>query len=263
VIGVSKIARDINERRLAEKRLQESEQRLQELLAAIPAAIYTTDAQGRITYFNQTAVEFAGRTPMLGSDEWCVTWKLFHPDGTPLPHDRCPMAIALKEGRPVRGAEAVAERPDGTRVPFIPFPTPLRDASGKVTGAINMLVDLSERKQAETQQRLLLNELNHRTKNNMQMLQSLLHTAARSARSEEARHVLDEAGGRIAAMATAQRSSMEQRMRTAFRPLSSSPPWLKLSSKFCRPESRSCRHRQAACYPTIWPCRSPSSSMSC
>jgi PAS domain S-box-containing protein len=205
VVGASKIARAITERKLAEKRLQESERRLQELLAAIPAAIYTTDADGKITYFNQTAVEFAGRTPSLGGDEWCVTWKLYHPDGTPLPHDQCPMAIALKEGRPVRGVEAVAERPDGTRVPFIPFPTPLRDASGKVTGAINMLVDLSERKQAETQQRLLLNELNHRTKNNMQMLQSLLHTAARSARSEEARHVLDEACGRIAAMAAAQR----------------------------------------------------------
>jgi PAS domain S-box-containing protein len=205
VIGASKIARDITERKLAERRLQESEQRLQELLAAIPAAIYTTDADGKITYFNQTAVEFAGRTPSLGSDEWCVTWKLYYPDGTPLPHDQCPMAIALKEGRPVRGAEAVAERPDGTRIPFIPFPTPLRDASGKVTGAINMLVDLSERKQAETQQRLLLNELNHRTKNNMQMLQSLLYTAGRSTTSKEARHVLHEACGRIAAMAAAQR----------------------------------------------------------
>ncbi|UWU77881.1 PAS domain S-box protein [Bradyrhizobium huanghuaihaiense] len=205
VIGASKIARDITERKIAQKRLQESEQRLQELLAAIPAAIYTTDADGKITYFNQTAVDFAGLTPTLGSDQWCVTWKLYLPDGTPLPHDQCPMAVALKEGRPVRGVEAVAERPDGTRVPFIPFPTPLFDASGKVAGAINMLVDLSERKQAETQQRLLLNELNHRTKNNMQMLQSLLYTAARNARSEEARRVLDEACGRIAAMAAAQR----------------------------------------------------------
>jgi PAS domain S-box-containing protein len=205
IVGASKIARDITERKLAEARLQESERRLQELLAAIPAAIYTTDAEGRITYFNQTAVEFAGRTPALGCDEWCVTWKLYNPDGTPLPHDQCPMAIALKEGRPVRGAEAVAERPDGTRVPFIPFPTPLRDASGNITGAINMLVDLSERKQAETQQRLLLNELNHRTKNNMQVLQSLLFGAARSAKSEEARRVLQEASGRIAAMAAAQR----------------------------------------------------------
>jgi PAS domain S-box-containing protein len=205
IVGASKIARDISERMEAERKLRASEQHFQALLEAIPAAIYTTDAAGTITYFNQAAVELAGRTPTLGSDEWCVTWKLYWPDGTPLPHDQCPMAIALKEGRPVRGAEAIAERPDGSRIPFIPFPTPLRDAAGNVIGAINMLVDISERRQAETQQRLLLNELNHRTKNNMQMLQSLLFTAARKARNDEARKVLDEASGRIAAMAAAQR----------------------------------------------------------
>jgi PAS domain S-box-containing protein len=205
IVGASKIARDISERIVAQRRLRESEQHLQDLLEAIPAAIYTTDAAGRITYFNQAAVELAGRTPTLGSDEWCVSWKLYWPDGTPLPHDQCPMAVALKEGRTIRNAEAILERPDGTRIPFIPFPTPLRDASGQVVGAINMLVDISERRQAETQQRLLLDELNHRTKNNMQMLQSLLYTASRTARSEEARRVLDEASGRVAAMAAAQR----------------------------------------------------------
>jgi PAS domain S-box-containing protein len=205
IIGASKIARDITERKEAQRKLLESEQHLQDLLAAIPAAIYTTDAEGKITYFNEAAVDLAGRRPILGSDEWCVTWKLYNPDGSPLPHDQCPMAVTLREGRPIRNAEAVAERPDGTRIPFIPFPTPLRDQSGKVVGAINMLVDISERRQAETQQRLLLNELNHRTKNNMQILQSLVFTAARKTRSDEARQVLGEASGRIASMAAAQR----------------------------------------------------------
>jgi len=206
IIGASKIARDITERKEAQRKLQESEQRLQELIAAIPAAIYTTDAEGKITYYNEEAATLAGRRPTLGSDEWCVTWKLYHPDGRPLPHHECPMAVALKEGRAIRNAEAIAERPDGTRIPFIPFPTPLRDASGKVVGAINMLVDISERKQAESQQRLLLNELNHRVKNNMQILHSLLFTSAKRAKSDEVRQVLEEATRRVAAMAAAQRA---------------------------------------------------------
>ena len=204
IVGASKIARDITDRKQAEAQLRDSERRLQELLAAIPAAIYTTDAQGRVTYYNEAAVELAGRTPEIGSDQ-CATWKLFWPDGTPLPHEECPMAVALREGRAVRGAEAVAERPDGTRVPFIPYPTPLRDAAGNVVGSINMLVDVSERRQAETQQRVLLNELSHRVKNNMQMLQSMLDSSARQTRNAEARRVLDEASSRIAAMAAAQR----------------------------------------------------------
>jgi PAS domain S-box-containing protein len=110
-----RVVQDVTEQRQAEERLRESERHVRELLEALPAAIYTTDAAGRITYYNQAAVEFSGRRPILGSDEWCVTWRLFTPDGTPLPHDQCPMAVALREGRPVRGAEAIAERPDGTR----------------------------------------------------------------------------------------------------------------------------------------------------
>jgi len=126
-----------------------------ELLDVLPAAIYTTDAAGRLTYYNSAAVQLAGRRPKIGSDEWCVTWRLYRPDGTPLPHDQCPMAVALKTGRPVRGVEAVAERPDGTLVPFMPYPTPLHDAAGNVVGAVNMLVDLTDRSCAE-QARLLL-----------------------------------------------------------------------------------------------------------
>ncbi len=129
--------------------------RFRQLLEALPAAVYTTDAEGRLTFFNHAAVEFSGRRPELGSDRWCVSWRLYRPDGTFLPHDECPMAIALKEDRPIRGVEAVLERPDGTRIHFIPFPTPLHDAAGRLVGAVNMLVDITERKSAEhVQQRL-------------------------------------------------------------------------------------------------------------
>jgi PAS domain S-box-containing protein len=125
------------------------ERQFRALLEALPVAIYTTDAAGRITFYNQAAVEFSGRRPRLGSDKWCVTWRLYRLDGTPLPHDQCPMAVALREGRAIRGVEAIAERPDGSRVPFMPYPTPLRDAAGNVVGAVNVLIDISNRRQFE------------------------------------------------------------------------------------------------------------------
>src|SRR5947209_15201921 len=119
------------------------------ILDELPAAIYTTDAAGRITYFNEAAAVLWGRRPPLGESDWCGSWKLFWPDGRVLPHSECPMALAIKEERPIRGVEAVAERPDGTKVPFIPYPTPLFSDDGVLIGAVNMLVDISDRKQVE------------------------------------------------------------------------------------------------------------------
>jgi PAS domain S-box-containing protein len=168
-----RILQDVTERRRMQREIEANEHRLRDLLEQLPAAIYTTDAEGRITFFNEAAVALAGRVPELGSDRWCVTWKLFWPDGTPMPHDQCPMAVALRENRPVRGGEALAERPDGSRAPFIPYPTPLRDGEGKLVGAINMLVDISDRKEAEARQKVLIDELNHRVKNSLATVQSL------------------------------------------------------------------------------------------
>jgi PAS domain S-box-containing protein len=133
----------------AEAALREGEQHFRTIVDALPAAIYTTDAEGRITYFNPAAVTFSGRVPALGKDHWCVNWKMYRPDGTPLQHDQCPMAVALKEGRDIDGEEAIAERPDGTRIWFAAYPRPVRDDGGRVVGGINMLLDVTERKRAE------------------------------------------------------------------------------------------------------------------
>jgi PAS domain S-box-containing protein len=151
------IGRDVKQRMKPKGEFCDRHWRFRDLLDALPAAIYTTDAAGLITFFNQAAVEFSGRTPEIGSDQWCVTWRLYWPDGRPMAHDECPMARALKEDRPIRGGEAIAERPDGTRVPFMAYPTPLHDASGRLVGAVNMLVDVSGAKEAE-EARTRLNE---------------------------------------------------------------------------------------------------------
>jgi PAS domain S-box-containing protein len=118
------------------------------VLDELPAPIYTADAEGRVTYWNRACIEFAGREPVLGQDRWCVTWQLYTTSGEPLAHEDCPMAQAIRERQPIRDAIAIAERPDGGRVAFRPYPTPLFDSHGNFTGAVNMLIDVSD-EQAE------------------------------------------------------------------------------------------------------------------
>lgn len=118
------------------------ETRYAEVLQALPFAAYTTDADGRITFYNESAAALWGRRPVLGQDRWCGSWRIYDLDGTLLPHDHCPMAVAIREDRKVRGVTAFAERPDGTRVHFRPFPTPLHDANDNLIGAVNVLVDI-------------------------------------------------------------------------------------------------------------------------
>jgi PAS domain S-box-containing protein len=177
-----------------------AEKQFRDLLEALPAAIYTTDASGRITFFNQACVEFAGRSPKIG-DMWCVTWKLLWPDGTPLRHEDCPMAVALKENRAVRNIEAVAERPDGSRICFMPYPTPLRDDSGRLIGAVNMLVDITIRKQAEERMMLLTREVDHRSNNLLAVIQAML----RLTRADSAEEFQAAFQGRLSALANVQR----------------------------------------------------------
>lgn len=141
---------NINDRKQMEESLLQSEARYKALMENLPAALYTCDADGRITLYNEAAAELWGREPVLGQDLWCGSLKIFYPDGvTPMPLETCPMAVALQEGRAVKGKEIVIERPDGKQVFVQPYPVPLFDAAGNITGAVNMLMDISERKLSE------------------------------------------------------------------------------------------------------------------
>jgi PAS domain S-box-containing protein len=162
---------DITDRKLADEALRNSESRYRQLIQALPGAVYTCDATGSITLYNQAAVGLWGRTPEIGKDMWCGSAKVLTRDGDPMPLEQCPMAVCLREGRSVRGVEIVIERPDGTRSLVLPHPDPIHDAEGNVVGAVNMLVDLSERQKSEEAVRRLNEELEARVEERTRQLE--------------------------------------------------------------------------------------------
>jgi two-component system, chemotaxis family, CheB/CheR fusion protein len=121
------------------------------LLAEMPAAAYTCDAAGLITYFNERAVQLGGREPKLNDcvDRFCGSFKLFSKDGSPIPHDECWMALALRDAKAYGEQEIVIERPDGDRRIVLAYANPFLDERGKLVGAVNVLVDITDRRRAE------------------------------------------------------------------------------------------------------------------
>jgi PAS domain S-box-containing protein len=148
VRGYTVLINDTTEQKKIQDSLNENQHIYQQLLNQLSAAIYVTDSEGRITLFNPAAAKLWGREPVIGKDLWCGSWKIFSNSGKPLELDTCPMAIAIKEGRPVIGEEIVVERPDGSRINVLPHPRPILNGEGKIIGAINMLVDVTGLKQA-------------------------------------------------------------------------------------------------------------------
>jgi signal transduction histidine kinase/ActR/RegA family two-component response regulator len=128
-----------------------SELEFRRLLEKLPAGAYTCDPDGLITFYNQRAVEIWGREPRLNhpEDRFCGSFKLYAADGAPIGHDQCWMALALQRNQEYNGHEIVVEQPDGRRLTTLAHANPIRDESGTLAGAVNVLVDISDRKRAE------------------------------------------------------------------------------------------------------------------
>src|SRR5438552_3664691 len=143
---------DLSARQRAEESLRQSEKRYRTLFDLVPVAVYTCDAAGLIQEYNQHAVEVWGREPETNdpSEKFCGSSKIFYPDGRPMPHDKCPMARALRgEELTPADLEMVVERASGARQNVLVSPAALRNAQGKIIGAINCLHDITARKRAE------------------------------------------------------------------------------------------------------------------
>lgn len=110
---------------------------------ALPAPLYVTDGDGKITYANHACCAFAGFDPARHDCRWSATWKLYTAKGEPLPPELSPTAVSAREQRNIRGVEALAERPDGSRVHFTPYPTLMFGPEGALLGTVNLMIDLT------------------------------------------------------------------------------------------------------------------------
>ncbi|HET9679868.1 MAG TPA: CheR family methyltransferase, partial [Gammaproteobacteria bacterium] len=165
---------DITDREAAWSLLRESERRYREMINAMPVAIYTTDADGNLVHFNQAAARLVGYTPdPVTAPKWGICWKMYNAEGEELSHEESPFATAVRENRAMQHVEYTVEQPGGNRLWCAVYPSPIRDNNGRVTGGINILLDISQHKKMEFQleeQATTLADTNRRKDEFMAML---------------------------------------------------------------------------------------------
>ncbi len=140
---------DVTDLKRTRDEVRRKDDLIRQVLDALPAGVFMTDRAGVITYLNRAARDLAAKEPVIGVDAFDAVFHLFTLEGRRMPLEQRPIYRVLAENRPVWGKEVLVQRLDGSLVPVMPYPTPIRDESGALTGAVNMFVDMSERRRAE------------------------------------------------------------------------------------------------------------------
>ena len=162
---------DISDRRRDEDALRDNEQRLQIGLAAGKLGHWSWDAASDNVTFSDHALAIFGLT----RDE-PVTWeglrRLLHPEDASRAMKAVQHALACGEDYTI---EYRVNRPDGTRVWVAALGRPVYGRSGMPPGMIGVVQDVTERKRTDERIRLLMAEVNHRSKNLLAVVQSIAH----------------------------------------------------------------------------------------
>ncbi|MBN9484729.1 MAG: PAS domain S-box protein [Bacteroidetes bacterium] len=119
-----------------------------DLVPHSPIAMYTCNAKGYITQYNRAAAELWGAEPVTGAELWPAKAKLFYADGNEMSVECSPMVLALSTTIK-NDTEILIENSKGERIVIAPYCSLLFDATGNITGSMNMLVNITERRKNE------------------------------------------------------------------------------------------------------------------
>lgn len=167
VVGASKIVRDVSERQAAEAALAEREHRLRMLADNISQLAWVTDPHGSLIWFNKRWYDYTGLTE---ADSLVNHVPVHHPDHVDRVmtkfHDDLAAGREWEDTFPLRGR-------DGAYRWFLSRAKPIRDHSGQIVNWFGTNTDVTEMLEKEEQIRLLLMEVNHRSKNMLAVVQAL------------------------------------------------------------------------------------------
>jgi two-component sensor histidine kinase/PAS domain-containing protein len=188
----------------ADTLIQERTSELQAVLDTVPVAVwFTYDPSGRQVVRNRFAAELmeipAGPVKPFGSPDPVIDTIAFK-DGEVVSREDRPLTKAMR-GEHTDHEEFLYRLPSGAEVVLLSSARPIYDSDGRLIGAVQISLDITERKRAENQRRLLAKELDHRVKNNLAIVQALVQQSLRNSQNlEDAQTVV---GARLSALASA------------------------------------------------------------